>query len=109
MNARMRSISALVVALALAPGAPARAAETQAIVYTTDFGSGAVSTVAFGPPRTAVPDRAKRLTGELEGWWTVRVRVRIIYRRAPATIDVAAIGPRTSIYVEAARLLRRKR
>ena len=58
----------------------------------------------------AVPDRAKRLTGELEGWWTVRVwRVRIIYRRAPATIDVAAIGPRTSIYVEAARLLRRKR
>ena len=57
----------------------------------------------------AAPDRAKRLTGELEGWWTVRVRVRIIYRRAPATIDVAAIGPRTSIYVEAARLLRRKR
>ena len=58
----------------------------------------------------AVPDRAKRLTGELEGWWTVRVGpVRIIYRRAPATIDVAAIGPRTSIYVEAARLLRRKR
>ena len=57
----------------------------------------------------AAPDRAKRLTGELEGWWTVRVRVRIIYRRGPATIDVAAIGPRTSIYVEAARLLRRKR
>jgi len=58
----------------------------------------------------AAPDRAKRLTGELEGWWTVRVGpVRIIYRRAPATIDVAAIGPRTSIYVEAARLLRRKR
>ncbi|TMA54416.1 MAG: hypothetical protein E6J75_13925 [Deltaproteobacteria bacterium] len=58
----------------------------------------------------AAPDRAKPLTGELEGWRTVRVGpVRIIYRRAPATIDVAAIGPRTSIYVETARLLRRKR
>ncbi|TMA61775.1 MAG: type II toxin-antitoxin system RelE/ParE family toxin [Deltaproteobacteria bacterium] len=58
----------------------------------------------------AAPGCGKPLTGELEGWWTVRVgRVRIVYRRAPATIDVAAIGPRTSIYVEAARLLRRTR
>jgi hypothetical protein len=48
---------ALIAALLAAP-APARATETQAIVYTTDFGSGAISTVAFGPPRTAVTDRA---------------------------------------------------
>ena len=43
--------------LVLLPAA-ARAAETRAFVATTDFGSGAISTVELGPPRTAVNDRA---------------------------------------------------
>ena len=35
-------------------------------------------------------------------------RVRIIYRSTRTTVEVAAIGPRASIYSEAARLLRRR-
>jgi DNA-binding beta-propeller fold protein YncE len=42
---------------ALAPRA-ARAAETRAFVYATDFGSGSISTIAFGPPRTVTPNVA---------------------------------------------------
>jgi hypothetical protein len=36
----------------------ASAAQSRAFVYTTDFGSGAISTIELGPPRTAVNDRA---------------------------------------------------
>jgi hypothetical protein len=36
----------------------AHAAETRVFVATTDFGSGAISTVELGPPRTAINDRA---------------------------------------------------
>jgi mRNA-degrading endonuclease RelE of RelBE toxin-antitoxin system len=57
----------------------------------------------------ATPDSGKPLVGELTGWWSVRVgRVRIIYRhQSPrAMVEVAAIGPRASIYLEAARLVR---
>lgn len=36
----------------------ASAAQSRAFVYTTDFGSGAISTIELGPPRTAVIDRA---------------------------------------------------
>jgi mRNA interferase RelE/StbE len=63
--------------------------------------------------RTAVellranPEAGKALKGELEGWRSLRVgRMRIIYRASRASADVAAIGPRASIYLETARRLR---
>ena len=56
------------------------------------------------------PTTGKPLVGDLAGWWSVRLgRVRIVYRSTRTTIDVAAIGPRASIYLEAARALGRKR
>ena len=56
----------------------------------------------------AVPESGKSLRGELEGWRSVRVaRFRIIYRIVSSRIEIAAIGPRPSIYLETARLLRR--
>jgi hypothetical protein len=57
-----------------------------------------------------VPESGKPLMGELAGWWSVRVgRLRIVYRSTRTRLDVATIGPRASIYEEAARLLRRRR
>jgi mRNA-degrading endonuclease RelE of RelBE toxin-antitoxin system len=54
------------------------------------------------------PDSGKALKGELAGWRSFRVgRFRIVYRPLASRIDVAAIGPRASIYFETARLLRR--
>ena len=54
------------------------------------------------------PQTGKMLKGELKGWQSLRVsRFRIIYRESRGIIEVAAIGPRTSIYVETERLLRR--
>ena len=50
-------ISRLALLFLLAPFA-AHAAQTRAFVATTDFSSGALSTVELGPPRTAVNDRA---------------------------------------------------
>jgi hypothetical protein len=50
-------ISRLVV-LFLLSATMAHAAQTRVFVATTDFGSGAISTVELGPPRTAVNDRA---------------------------------------------------
>lgn len=44
--------------LLAASAAAASAAQTRAFVYTTDFGSGAISTIELGPPRTVVNDRA---------------------------------------------------
>lgn len=53
------------------------------------------------------PDSGKALTRELSGWRSVRVgRVRIIYRERGDVLEVAAIGPRTSIYLDAAARLR---
>jgi hypothetical protein len=56
----MRSPRSVLVALllVLASAQAASAAQTRAFVYATDFGSGAISTVELGPPRTAVIDRA---------------------------------------------------
>ncbi len=54
------------------------------------------------------PDTGKALRGELEGWRSLRVsRLRIVYREIRASIEVAAIGPRASIYLETERRLRR--
>jgi mRNA-degrading endonuclease RelE of RelBE toxin-antitoxin system len=58
----------------------------------------------------APPESGKALKAELEGWRSLRVGgFRIVYRSSRASIDVAAIGPRASIYLEAARLARRAR
>lgn len=59
----------------------------------------------------ASPDSGKPLLGELAGWWSVRVgRIRIVYRHRSRSspVEVAAIGPRASIYSEAVRLVRAK-
>jgi len=54
------------------------------------------------------PEAGKVLRGELEGWRSLRVsRLRIVYRELHRSIEVAAIGPRASIYVETERRLRR--
>lgn len=56
------------------------------------------------------PELGKSLKGELEGWQSLRVRrLRIVYRATARAIDVAAIGPRVSIYLETARLERVRR
>ena len=56
----------------------------------------------------ADPAAGKALKGDLEGWRSVRVgRFRIVSREARHQIEVAAIGPRASIYFETARRLRR--
>jgi mRNA-degrading endonuclease RelE of RelBE toxin-antitoxin system len=56
------------------------------------------------------PESGKPLIGELAGWWCIRVgRLRIVYRSTRTRLVVATIGPRASIYEEAARLLRRQR
>ncbi|MHB8632224.1 MAG: type II toxin-antitoxin system RelE family toxin [Candidatus Limnocylindria bacterium] len=56
------------------------------------------------------PDIGKPLRRELDGSWSARVgRYRVIYRWSRSRLDVAAVGPRATIYEEAARLLRRRR
>jgi mRNA interferase RelE/StbE len=56
----------------------------------------------------ANPEAGKPLKGELEGWRSLRVgRFRIVYREARKQIEVAALGPRASIYFETTRRLRR--
>lgn len=62
-----RSLLVLLSLGALAPGA--RAAENRAYVYCTDFGSGAISTVEFGPPRTAVNNRASVGSDAVVRWF----------------------------------------
>jgi mRNA-degrading endonuclease RelE of RelBE toxin-antitoxin system len=53
----------------------------------------------------ADPALGKELTGELDGWRSLRVaRLRIVYRVAPRCIEIAALGPRATIYLEATRL-----
>jgi mRNA interferase RelE/StbE len=54
------------------------------------------------------PETGKALKGELEGWRSLRAgSLRIVYREARKQIEVAAIGPRASIYFETARRLQR--
>ena len=54
----------------------------------------------------ASPDAGNALKGELTGWRSLRVgRLRIVYRAARRQIEVAAIGPRASIYFETTRRL----
>jgi mRNA interferase RelE/StbE len=54
------------------------------------------------------PAAGKALKGELAGWRSLRVgRLRIVYREARQQIEVAAIGPRASIYFETTRRLHR--
>jgi mRNA-degrading endonuclease RelE of RelBE toxin-antitoxin system len=56
------------------------------------------------------PTCGKALKDELEGYWSLAVgRSRIIYRVAPHSIEIVAIGPRETIYEEAARQLLRDR
>jgi mRNA interferase RelE/StbE len=58
----------------------------------------------------ASPNSGKPLKRELNGWRSFRVgRVRIIYRETHTVIEVGAIGPRASIYLDAARQLAKKR
>ena len=50
------------------------------------------------------PERGKALVGELTGWYSWRVgTVRIIYRQHRTVVEVAAIGPRATIYFDVAR------
>ena len=49
---------ALALALVLAAAAPARAAQSRAFVFATDFGSGSIASVPFGPPPVAAPNQA---------------------------------------------------
>ena len=54
------------------------------------------------------PTCGKALKEELEGYWTLRVgRTRIIYRRVRDNVEIITIGPRETIYEEAARQIRR--
>jgi plasmid stabilization system protein ParE len=58
----------------------------------------------------STPKCGKALMGELAGWRSVRVgRLRIVYREAAAAVEVAAVGPRSTIYLEFARSLKRPR
>lgn len=55
------------------------------------------------------PDSGKPLKRELRGWRSLPVgRIRIIYRETQAVIEVGAIGPRASIYLDAAQRLIKK-
>jgi mRNA interferase RelE/StbE len=56
------------------------------------------------------PTCGKALKEELEGYWSLRLgRSRIIYRLGESAVEIVAIGPRESIYEEAAREIRRDR
>jgi mRNA interferase RelE/StbE len=56
------------------------------------------------------PDEGKALRDELAGLRSMRVgRFRIVYRVRRNSIEVVAVGPRTRIYEETARLIKRER
>ena len=59
---------------------------------------------------TLEPDSGKPLKDELEGYRSIRVsRFRIIYRvESPNVIQIAAVGPRATIYEETYRLIKRE-
>lgn len=58
----------------------------------------------------AEPEAGKSLKDELEGLKSCRIgKFRIIYRMAPRRIiDIAAIGPRRSIYEETYRVIKKE-
>ena len=50
------------------------------------------------------PSTGKPLVEELAGWRSLRVgRLRILYREAGRVIEIGAIGPRATVYLDAAR------
>ena len=54
------------------------------------------------------PACGKALKEELQGYWSLRVgRSRIIYRSDESGVEIVAIGPRDSIYEDAARQILR--
>jgi mRNA-degrading endonuclease RelE of RelBE toxin-antitoxin system len=54
------------------------------------------------------PTCGKALKKELKGYWSLRVgRTRIVYRLTTTNIEIIAVGPRESVYEEAAREIRR--
>jgi mRNA interferase RelE/StbE len=54
----------------------------------------------------ASPEAGKPLKRELSGWRSFRIgRIRIVYRETRTILEIGAIGPRTSIYQDAARRL----
>lgn len=54
------------------------------------------------------PTCGKALKEALEGYWSLRVgRTRIVYRLAASDIEIVTVGPRESVYEEAAREIRR--
>ena len=56
------------------------------------------------------PATGKALVEELAGWRSLRVgQFRIVYREAGKVIEGGAIGPRATIYEDAARRLHRSR
>ena len=56
------------------------------------------------------PTCEKALKDQLEGYWSLRVgRSRIVYRILGDIVEIAAIGPRQTIYEDAARLHLRDR
>jgi len=66
----------LVLLAALFVGAPqAHATQTRAYVYCTDFGSGAIANVAFGPPRTAQANLASVCSDAVLRWFGGRLYV----------------------------------
>ncbi len=55
------------------------------------------------------PTCGKALRGELEGYWSLRVgRHRVVYRPDAGGVEVVALGPRRTIYEDAARVLVRR-
>jgi mRNA-degrading endonuclease RelE of RelBE toxin-antitoxin system len=53
------------------------------------------------------PDLGEPLQRELAGMRRIRVgQLRIVYRRSPAGLDVVAIGPRRTVYMELERAAR---
>jgi mRNA interferase RelE/StbE len=56
------------------------------------------------------PNEGKGLRDELAGLRSMRVsRFRIVYRVRRNIIEILAVGPRTRIYEETARLIKRER
>ena len=50
------------------------------------------------------------LKEELSGYWSLRVgRLRVIYRPDQKGVEIVALGPRHTIYADAARLVLRRR
>jgi len=80
-------------------------ADVQAVIRVMHPGSKRRIRAALDRIR-AEPESGKPLMGELAGWWSVRVgRMRIIYRSRRASVEIAALGPRASVYLDAARML----